>query len=156
MNLTESQRTTASSTVEQWSVYLDQLHARIAHRFRRPELKERVQRYLTGLLAEIQGTNGWQMAQAIGEAQPRSTQRILNGTRWDAEAVRDDLREYVVEHLGHKDSGVLIVDETGFLKKGENPWASVASTRAPQAEGKLPDWPLHGLCFREGLSVGGS
>ena len=48
MNLTQSQRTTASSTVEQWSVYLDELHARIAHRFRRPELKERVQRYLTG------------------------------------------------------------------------------------------------------------
>ena len=119
MNLTESQRTTASSAVEQWSVYLDDLHARIAHRFRRPEVKERVQLYLTGLLAEIRRKNGWQMAQAIGELQPRSTQRILNGTRWDAEAVRDDLREYVVEHLGDKESGVLIVDETGFLKKGE-------------------------------------
>jgi SRSO17 transposase len=119
MNLTESQRTTASSAVEQWSVYLDDLHARIAHRFRRPEVKERIQRYLTGLLTEIRRKNSWQMAQeAIGEARPRSTQRILNGTRWDAEAVRDDLLEYVVEHLGDKKSGVLIVDETGFLKKG--------------------------------------
>jgi len=96
MNLTESQRTTASSAVEQWSVYLDDLHARIAHRFLRPEVKERVQRYLSGLLAEIRRKNGWQMAQAIGEAQPRSTQRILNGTRWDADAVRDDLREYIL------------------------------------------------------------
>lgn len=106
MNLTESQRTMASSAVEQWSVYLDDLHARIAHRFRRSELKERVQRYLTGLLAEIRRKNGWQMAEAIGEAQPRSTQRILNGARWDANAVRDDLREYVVEHLGKEESGV--------------------------------------------------
>jgi SRSO17 transposase len=106
----------ASSVVEQWSVYLDALHARIAHRFRRPEVKERVQRYLIGLLGEIRRKNGWQMAEAIGEAQPRSTQRILNGTHWDADAVRDDLREYVVEHLGDKESGVLIVDETGFLK----------------------------------------
>jgi SRSO17 transposase len=119
MNLTESQRTTSSSTVDQWSAYLDDLHARIAHRFRRPEVRERVQRYLTGLLAEIRRKNGWQMAEAIGETQPRSTQRILNGTRWDADAVRDDLREYVVEHLGYEESGVLIVDETGFLKKGE-------------------------------------
>src|SRR5215210_463714 len=119
MNLTQSQRTTPSSAVEQWALYLDDLHARIAHRFRRPEVKERVQRYLIGLLAEIRRKNGWQMAQTIGEAQPRSTQRILNGTRWDANVVRDDLREYVVEHLGDKQSGVLIVDETGFLKKGE-------------------------------------
>jgi SRSO17 transposase len=59
------------------------------------------------------------MAETIGETQPRSTQRILNGTHWDADAVRDDLREYVVEHLGDENSGVLIVDETSFLKKGE-------------------------------------
>jgi SRSO17 transposase len=55
----------------------------------------------------------------MGQAQPRGTQRVLNGSRWDADAVREDLREYVVEHLGDEQSGVLIVDETGFLKKGE-------------------------------------
>lgn len=119
MNLIQAQQTTASSTVEQWSSYLDDLHARIAHHFRRPELRERVQRYLTGLLAEIRRKNGWQMAETIGETQPRSTQRILNETRWDADAVRDDLRDYVVEYLGDEGSSVLIVDETGFLKKGE-------------------------------------
>jgi len=115
---TEPQQTTASSTVEQWPAYLQDLHARIAHRFRRPEVRERVRRYLLGLLGEIRRKNGWQMAETIGDAQPRGTQRILNGTRWDADAVRDDLREYVVEHLGDEESGVLIVDETGFLKKG--------------------------------------
>src|SRR5215204_4772407 len=58
------------------------------------------------------------MAEAIGEARPRGVQHLLNDAHWDADAVRDDLREYVVEHLGDEISGVLIVDETGFLKKG--------------------------------------
>ena len=59
------------------------------------------------------------MAEAMGERGPQGAQRLLNAARWDAEAVRDDLRRYVVEHLGDEKSGVLIVDETGFLKKGE-------------------------------------
>jgi SRSO17 transposase len=59
------------------------------------------------------------MAEAIGEARPRGVQHLLNDAHWDPDAVRDDLREYVVEHLGDEASGVLIVDETGFLKKGE-------------------------------------
>jgi SRSO17 transposase len=105
MRPTESEQITLGSTVEQWSAYLEELHGRIAHRFRRPEVKERIRRYLTGLLAEIRRKNGWQVAEAIGEAQPRSTQRILDGSRWDADAVRDDLREYVVEHLGEGGSG---------------------------------------------------
>ena len=59
------------------------------------------------------------MAEAIGEARPRGVQHLLNDARWDPDAVRDDLREYVVEHLADERSGVLIVDETGFLKKGK-------------------------------------
>jgi SRSO17 transposase len=55
----------------------------------------------------------------MGERGPQGTQRLLNAARWDADAVRDDLRNYVVEHLGDEHSGVLVVDETGFLKKGE-------------------------------------
>jgi SRSO17 transposase len=110
---------TMSPVSENWSEYLQDLHARIAHRFRRPEVRERLRRYLVGLLGETRRKNGWQLAETIGETQPRSTQRILGGARWDADAVRDDLREYVVEHLGDEESGVLIVDETGFLKKGE-------------------------------------
>jgi SRSO17 transposase len=109
---------TMSPVLENWPEYLEDLHARIAHRFRRPEVRERVQRYLTGLLGDARRKNGWQMAEAMGQAQPRGTQRLLNGSHWDADAVRDDLREYVVEHLGDQESGVLIVDETGFLKKG--------------------------------------
>ncbi len=55
----------------------------------------------------------------MGEAGPQGAQRFLNAARWDVNAVRDDLREYVVEHLGEEESGVLIVDETGSPKKGE-------------------------------------
>ena len=109
----------AIAATEHWLDYLEDLHARIARRFRRPEVRKRIRHYLAGLLAEIRRKNGWQMAEAIGETQPRGTQRILNGSCWDTDAVRDDLREYVVEHLGARDSGILIVDETGFLKKGE-------------------------------------
>jgi SRSO17 transposase len=95
------------------------LHARIAGRFARSEAKERVKRYFVGLLGRVERKNGWQLAEAIGEADPQGVQRLLNSAKWDAEAVRDDLRKYVVEHLGDEDSGVLVVDETGFLKKGK-------------------------------------
>ena len=63
--------------------------------------------------------NSWQMAEVIGEGDPQGVQRLLNAAKWDADLVRDDLGEYVVEHLGDEESGVLIVDDTGFLKKGE-------------------------------------
>jgi SRSO17 transposase len=109
-----------SETIEQWSAYLEELHARIAHHFPRAEVRQRVYRYLSGLLSDIRRKNSWQMAEAIGEVTPRGVQHLLNDAHWDPDAVRDDLREYVVEHLGDENSGVLIVDETGFLKKGEN------------------------------------
>lgn len=107
-----------SSAIGDWSKAFGELHRQIGHRFRRSETRERVRRYLLGLLGRIERKNGWQMAEAIGERDPQGVQRLLNSARWDAEAVRDDLRSYVVEHLAHEASGVLIVDETGFLKKG--------------------------------------
>ncbi len=109
----------SSKTIERCSGYLDDLHARIAHRFLRPEVSARAYRYLLGLLADVRRKNGWQMAEAIGEARPRGVQHLLNDARWDPDLVRDDLADYVVEHLGDERSGVFVVDETGFLKKGE-------------------------------------
>lgn len=103
--------------IEGWHAGLDDLHARIAGRFRRSEARERSKRYLTGLLDRVERKNGWQLAEHLGESGPQGVQRLLNAADWDADAVRDDLRDYVVEHLGDPD-GVLIVDETGFLKKG--------------------------------------
>ena len=108
-----------SETIEHWSAYLEEVHSRIARRFFRPEVRERAYRYLGGLLEDVGRKNSWQMAEAIGESRPRGVQHLLNDARWDPHAVREDLREYAVEHLGDEESGVLIVDETGFLKKGE-------------------------------------
>src|SRR4051794_3592148 len=104
--------------VARWSETLDALHARIACRFARVEVRKRVRRYLAGLLACVERKNGWQLAEATGECGAKGAQRLLNAASWDADGVRDDLRDYVIEHLGDEASGVLIVDETGFLKKG--------------------------------------
>ncbi len=94
------------------------LHARIGRRFARAEARARARRYLAGLLERVERKNGWQLAEAIGETGPRGVQRLLSAATWDTDGVRDDLRDYVVAHLGDGATGVLIVDETGFLKKG--------------------------------------
>ncbi len=103
--------------IARWRADLEALHARIAQHFRRPEVRTRVGRFLAGLLGPVERRNGWQLAEQVGERSPDGVQRLLRTARWDADAVRDDLRAYVVEHLGGP-AGVLVVDETGFLKKG--------------------------------------
>jgi SRSO17 transposase len=110
---------TGSTTIGDWSASLEVLHARIALRFARAELRERVRRYLNGLLGRVERKNGWQLAEVIGDAGPQGVQRLMNNAKWAPDLVRDDLREYVLEHLADEKSGLLIVDETGFLKKGE-------------------------------------
>lgn len=104
--------------IREWADELDDLHARIAPRFTRAEPRQRARSYLQGLLSPVERKNGWQLAEQAGEATPYGTQRLLNGSQWDAEKVRDNLRDYVVEQLG-SEKAVLVVDETGFLKKGE-------------------------------------
>jgi SRSO17 transposase len=100
-----------------WREELDALHTRIARHFSRPEVRERAGRFLAALLDPVERRNGWQLAEALGECNPDGVQRLLRTARWDADAVRDDLRAYVVEHLGDP-AAVLVIDETGFLKKG--------------------------------------
>jgi len=103
--------------VAAWQEELAALHVRIAPRFGRREVRARAGRFLAGLLDPIERRNGWQLAEQLGERSPDGVQRLLRTAQWDAEAVRDDLRAYVVERLGD-DQAVLVVDETGFLKKG--------------------------------------
>lgn len=81
--------------------------------------------YLRGLLAEVERKNGWTLAEAAGDAGPEGMQRLLNFYAWDCDGLRDDVRDVVVEAIGDETAGVLIVDETGFLKKG-NKSAGVA------------------------------
>jgi len=115
---TEEQRASEEELLEQAAEELAQVHARIGPRFRRAEARERARGFLQGLLAPVERKNGWQMAEELGERGPRGVQRLLGEADWDEEAVRDDLQAYVVEHLG-EDSGILVVDETGFVKKGK-------------------------------------
>jgi SRSO17 transposase len=103
--------------VQAWAAGLQALHARIAGRFARAEPRRRVLAYLRGLLGNVGRKNGWQLAEHAGERTPDGMQRLLSTADWDPDLVRDDLRAYVVEHLGDP-GAVLVVDETGFLKKG--------------------------------------
>src|SRR5690242_8820772 len=103
--------------VRAWADGLDGVVDRIAPRFGRTEPRRRAGAYLRGLLAPVERKNGWQLAEAVGDRTPDGVQDFLSRVQWDADAVRDDLQAYVVQHLGDPD-GVLILDETGFLKKG--------------------------------------
>src|ERR1700759_266693 len=96
---------------------LDELHERISGRFARAEPRARVREYVSGLVTGLEGKNGWTLAEWAGEGSPDGMQRLLRRADWDVDGVRDDVRAYVVEQLGEPD-GVLIADETGFVKKG--------------------------------------
>ncbi|WP_327248777.1 IS701 family transposase [Streptomyces sp. NBC_01320] len=101
-----------------WSDVFDDFVARFAGRFGRVESRRRVVSYLRGLLSETERKNGWTLAETVGDDGPQGMQRVLNHYVWDAEALRDDVRDAVVELLGDPEQGILILDETGFLKKG--------------------------------------
>jgi SRSO17 transposase len=100
-----------------WKCELLRCHGRIAGLFARSEARERSLAYLQGLLSHCERKNGWQLAEWMGEAAPYRVQHLLDRARWDADAARDQVRDYVVEQLSSPDA-VLIADETGFLKKG--------------------------------------
>ncbi len=102
---------------ERWAAGLEAVVARIAPRFGRVEPRRRARAYLRGLLSSVERKNGWQLAEAAGDRTPDGVQDFLSRVHWDAERVRDDLRAYVIEHLSDAQA-VLVLDETGFVKKG--------------------------------------
>jgi SRSO17 transposase len=103
--------------VREWGQQLDEVARRIGARFPRSETRDRVRAYLAGLLGPVPRKNAWQVAERIGDADPDGVQYLMGRADWDPDSVRDDLRAYVVEHPGDPDAA-LILDETGFLKKG--------------------------------------
>ncbi len=113
-----SQEERELSGISQSAQALTELFVRIGSHFRRAEVRKRVGRYLQGLLASVERKNGWQMAEELGEANAHGVQRLLEEADWDEEVVRDELRTYVIEQLGEP-GGILVVDETGFVKKGK-------------------------------------
>jgi len=98
-------------------VLLDSAVERVAGRFARVEPRRTAAAFVEGLLSSVERKTCWSLAEQAGHLDPQAMQRLLRTAVWDADAVRDDVRDYVMEHLGHRDS-VLIADETGFLKKG--------------------------------------
>src|SRR2546430_2692916 len=113
MELVEPQ----SGSPDAWDAAFAAFHARFAPLLYRREVRERSARYLRGLLGPVERKNGWQVAEAVGEADPQGIQRLLRVARWDADAVRDELMRFVAEQFGDAD-GIFVVDETGFVKKG--------------------------------------
>ena len=107
----------ASLEMGGWRAELEQLLARFGRLFVRAEPREQAGRYLEGLLGPVKRKNGWQLAEHLGDARPWRTQRVLSHVLWDEEAARDLCRDHAVERLG-AEGAVLVLDETGFVKKG--------------------------------------
>lgn len=108
----------AVADVREWAAELDEVAGLIGPRFARSEPRRNAVAYVRGLLSEQERKNSWTLSEHAGQVTPDPMQRLLSTTDWDPDLVRDDLRSYVVEHLGDR-AGILIVDETGFLKNGD-------------------------------------
>jgi SRSO17 transposase len=109
--------TVVDDRLERWRVGFDEIFALVAGRFAQADSRRRARMYLLGLLSGAERKNSWTIAEQAGDLTPDGMQRLLNFYRWDAGAVRDDLRGYVLDHLSDP-AGVVVADETGFLKKG--------------------------------------
>jgi SRSO17 transposase len=103
--------------IARWRAGFDDMFSLVAGRFAQADSRRRARMYLLGLLSGAERKNSWTLAEQAGDLTPNGMQRLLGYYRWDADAVRDDLRAYVLDNLGDP-SGVVVADETGFLKKG--------------------------------------
>jgi SRSO17 transposase len=109
----------AATVVQSGTAYLADIERRFAPYFARAEPRQRALAYLRGLLSPIERKNSWQLAEVSGDATPYGLQHLLKRALWDPDAIRDALRRYLREHLGDAHA-VLVIDETGFLKKGRH------------------------------------
>jgi len=108
-----------SGSLLAWEEELGRLKARVGRVFSRIEVRKTAEAFVDGLLSGVERKTGWLMAEQVGFERPYRMQSLLGRSAWSADALRDDVRDYVFEALGDPD-GVLIVDETGFVKKGEH------------------------------------
>jgi SRSO17 transposase len=109
--------TVVDDPLERWRVGFEDVFALVAGRFVQAGSRHRARMYLLGLLSGAERKNSWTIAEQSGDSCPDGMQRLLNFYSWDADALRDDLRGYVLDHLADP-GGVMVADETGFLKKG--------------------------------------
>jgi len=109
---------TTEGMAERYERELAELMGCIGRRYATESSRMTARRYLLGLMSGAERKNGWQMAEQLGYNTPYKIQQFLYRGKWDADLVRDDLRDYVSKRLGEPD-GVLVADETGFLKQGK-------------------------------------
>ncbi|MFJ8470001.1 IS701 family transposase [Streptomyces swartbergensis] len=135
-----------------WAAELESVFERVAGRFGRADLRWRMRDYVRGLLGQAARKNGWQLAEWAGHRTPDGFQRLLNSSVWDADALRDDVRAYVGERLGP--GGVLIIDDTGFIKKGTTS-ARVGRqyTGTSEKDRQLPDRSVRRYATRSGRAL---
>ncbi len=103
--------------VQRWSKARDEVAWRIGEHFARAEARYHALAYIEGLLSPVERKNSWQLAEMLGEATPYGLQHLLGRAVWEADALRDELQRYVSDYLGDREA-VIVIDETGFLKKG--------------------------------------
>src|SRR5260370_24578503 len=101
-----------------WKSFLDQLHARLAPYFARPEPYQRMKRFLQGLLSSVPRKNGWQLAEQAREATPYGMQRLLSQAVWDEDGVRDEVRALALEHLGTSEA-IVAIDAHQLSQRGQ-------------------------------------
>src|SRR4051794_20237686 len=133
-----------SGSLVAWERELVALKERIGPVFGRAETRATAGAFLDGLLSGVARKTGWLLAEQAGLERPYRMQSLLGRSHWDADALRDCVRADVIEVLGDRD-GVLVVDETGFLKKGEHS-VGVARQYSGTADRKLSGRRVPGLC----------
>ena len=109
----------ALETVRAWAVWQTEVERRILPRCARREARRRAWESLRGVLSPVERKNGWHVAEVNWDTTPYGVQHLLGRAQWEADEVREDLASYVAEHMGDPQA-VLVVDETGFLKKGQH------------------------------------
>jgi SRSO17 transposase len=151
---TKDQTVAAGHSVEvdpaRWQELFDELLGRVAGRFGRVDLRQRARAFVRGLLSDLPRKNCWTIAEHAGDPSPDGMQHLLARAVWDHDAVRDDVRAYLVEHLGDPEA-VLVVDETGDLKKGTGTvgvkrqyTGTAAASRTPRSRSTWSMPPLAG------------
>lgn len=105
------------SPEEIWSTAFHAFGQRLGPYFLRSEPRHRALAYIRGLMSSVERKNGWQVAEAMGEATPYAIQHVLDRAKWDCDGVRDELRAYISETLASS-RAVVVIDETSFQKKG--------------------------------------
>jgi SRSO17 transposase len=133
-----------------WRAILDAAVARVAGRFARAEPRRSMAAFVEGLLSMVERKTCWSLAERAGHEDPQAMQRLLRTAVWDADAVRDDVRAFLMEHVGHPD-GVLVTDETGCAPRGaEEPCGRRSPPLVIAVTGEAGDRPSPGSGVRLG------